>query len=347
MNTDLVLVRNEPFGGITCNFYRNGDDNEFWMTREQIGIGLGYSNPRNAIKDIHSRYKNRLDKFSIDVPLVNVREGAICATLKKTLRKCGEARCRRNDGGAQKTVLYNFKGFLEICRHSNQPKANEFIDFVWSVMDDLMIGKAQLVPANTPQHPVQAININDVVSLVIPEVNRVMTEHLSAFGDAMDDGLDSIISEVKECFETESKNLTAIKKSTEYNTYVLKQIVHNEYDRKWLDASMSKVKLIAEFVNKEERWVLRELYRMMEYDYGVDLTKSAEDYKRIMRSSYASTLSVISYFLPLREHFDDEICRLLNMCGIEPPMKRRRDFELEYLINKKNDQQESSETGCV
>ena len=34
-------------------------------------------------------------------------------------------------------MIYNFKGFLEICRFSNQPKANAVIDFAWNVMDEI------------------------------------------------------------------------------------------------------------------------------------------------------------------------------------------------------------------
>ena len=34
---------------------------------------------------------------------------------------------------------------MEICRYSNQPKADAFIDFCWEVMDNLMSGKTKLV----------------------------------------------------------------------------------------------------------------------------------------------------------------------------------------------------------
>jgi hypothetical protein len=44
---------------------------------------------------------------------------------------------------------------MEICRRSNQPKANDFIDWVWDVMDDLISGKYRLVAqASENQHMV-------------------------------------------------------------------------------------------------------------------------------------------------------------------------------------------------
>jgi anti-repressor protein len=37
----------------------------------------------------------------------------------------------------QSTTIYSFKGLLEICRYSNQPKANEVMDFLWEVADEI------------------------------------------------------------------------------------------------------------------------------------------------------------------------------------------------------------------
>lgn len=48
-------------------------------------------------------------------------------------------------GGEQEVTVYNRKGIMEICRHSDQPKADAFMDFCWEVMDSLMSGKAKIV----------------------------------------------------------------------------------------------------------------------------------------------------------------------------------------------------------
>jgi hypothetical protein len=34
---------------------------------------------------------------------------------------------------------------MEICRHSQQPKADAFMDWVWDVMDDLITGKSAII----------------------------------------------------------------------------------------------------------------------------------------------------------------------------------------------------------
>ena len=105
------------FNGLQFDCYQdenqNSSDNEFWATREQIGRLLGYAYPVEAIGKIHNRNKERLDKFSrvtqIDLP----------------------------SGGMQMTTVYNFKGLLEICRYSNQPKADAVMDWLFEVAEEI------------------------------------------------------------------------------------------------------------------------------------------------------------------------------------------------------------------
>lgn len=63
MNT-LKLTTTENFmDAIPCDFWNTADD-EYLVTREQIGRALGYSNPAKAIEKIHLKHKDRLDRFS-------------------------------------------------------------------------------------------------------------------------------------------------------------------------------------------------------------------------------------------------------------------------------------------
>lgn len=118
---NLQLVKSENFGEIHCDIYKSKD--EFFMTREQIGRSLGYSDPNDAIRKIHDRHKERLDKFSVS------------------------DRLSGTDGKRYQTYLYTRKGIMEICRWSQQPKADAFMDWVWDVMDGLITGETKLVPA--------------------------------------------------------------------------------------------------------------------------------------------------------------------------------------------------------
>ena len=126
---ELQLIKSAEFNGVQLNCYKaDNEDDGFWATRTQIGQLLEYEYPGEAIGKIHNRNKERLDKFSrvtqIDLP----------------------------SGGTQMTTIYNFKGFLEICRFSNQPKANAVIDFAWNIMDEIRrtgsYGPQELNPVN-------------------------------------------------------------------------------------------------------------------------------------------------------------------------------------------------------
>ncbi|MGE5606548.1 MAG: phage protein Gp27 family protein [Bacteroidota bacterium] len=127
---NLALVRSEQFNGVTCDFYR--DENDIWMTREQIGTALEYENPDDAIYRIHKRHQDRLDRFSaLD-------------------------RLSSTDGKRYETRVYSAMGVYEICRWSRQPKADAFMDFVWNVIEALRTG--QLANDRQVLHQLQTIS---------------------------------------------------------------------------------------------------------------------------------------------------------------------------------------------
>lgn len=116
---NLALVRSEQFNGVACDFYRD-KVGEIWMTREQIGQALEYSDPRVAIAKIHAAHSDRLDQLSTVTKMVTVE---------------GNRKVERE------VILYSARGVYEICRWSRQPKADAFMDFVWDVIEALRTGQ--------------------------------------------------------------------------------------------------------------------------------------------------------------------------------------------------------------
>lgn len=116
---ELKIVEQEYFNGLKCDFYSSS--NEIWMTRNQIGQALEYIEPQRSICKIHKRHKERLDKFSVVV------------TLGGTDNKLHE------------TVIYSAKGIYEICRWSRQPKADEFFDWVYEVLERIRTNRLLLI----------------------------------------------------------------------------------------------------------------------------------------------------------------------------------------------------------
>lgn len=108
--SNLKLATTENFGNISCDFYRNMND-DILLTREQIGSALEYKYPDDALSKIHRRHKDRLDQFSVVAKLAST------------------------DGREYDTCLYTQKGVMEICRWSTKKKANQFMDWCWDVIE--------------------------------------------------------------------------------------------------------------------------------------------------------------------------------------------------------------------
>ena len=128
-NVAMQVATTKRFGDLEIQVYENPAvghtraQDDFWMTREQIGQALEYKNPSISIGTIHKRNAARLDPLSGLINLIT-------------------------PGGKQQTYVYNMRGVMEICRYSTQPKANAFIDFCWDVMVALMQGETVSLKTN-------------------------------------------------------------------------------------------------------------------------------------------------------------------------------------------------------
>lgn len=125
-NNSMTVITSKPFGALNVDVYQN-DKYQYYMTREQIGTALEYSDPRIAIYKIHQRNADRLDPLS---------------SVTKLVTQVG------NHTEERELFCYNLRGVMEICRFSRQPKADAFMDFCWDIMESLMRGDSVLA---TPQ----------------------------------------------------------------------------------------------------------------------------------------------------------------------------------------------------
>lgn len=152
---NLKLVETDVFNEIaTCDFWGN-INNEYLVTREQIGRALGYKNPTNAIKNIHLKHKERLDKFSTQLTLGYVE---------------GDRYVERE------RILYNCKGIMEICRWSRQPLADKFMDWCWVIMDKLISNSLNTVTLSREEYSMIVNAANEVGQL--NKVNEQLTRQL-------------------------------------------------------------------------------------------------------------------------------------------------------------------------
>lgn len=115
----LRLVKQGDFLGTKCDFYVD-EDNNIYMSRTQIGYALQYKDPSNAIRNIHARHYKRLDNFSVEVTTAQIE------------------RVSKHQSKDKLTFMYTAQGIFEICRHSNQSVADDFYDYVYGVVVEIM-----------------------------------------------------------------------------------------------------------------------------------------------------------------------------------------------------------------
>lgn len=149
MRNNLKLITTETFGDLSCNFYRNMND-DILLTREQIGQALEYSDPIKAIQKIHLKHKDRLDELSMLIK-GNTQIGG-------DLTKSEE----------QERIYYTQRGIMEICRWSRQPKADLFMDWVWDIIEKYRAN--ELVPTQQIDMTQISNAISNAITLALQPV---------------------------------------------------------------------------------------------------------------------------------------------------------------------------------
>lgn len=156
-NVEMKVATSRKFGDLEIQVYENPQvghsraQDDFWMTREQIGRALEYKNPSIAIGKIHNQNKDRLDPLS---------------SLSKLDNEVGNYTQKR------RIYMYSLRGVMEICRYSTQPKANAFIDFCWDVMVALMQGET--VSLRTNQAEIKRQERFDRMTQALTEIGSKM-----------------------------------------------------------------------------------------------------------------------------------------------------------------------------
>lgn len=118
--SDLVLYKSENFQGIGCDFWKN-DNNDIFMTAEQLGTILEYRNPRKAINKIVLRNPYLLNEeftggTKMDSP-----------------------------SGIQETRIFTEDGIYEITMLAKTDKAKEFRSWVRQILKGLRKGELELL----------------------------------------------------------------------------------------------------------------------------------------------------------------------------------------------------------
>lgn len=273
-NNPMTVITSKPFGALNVDVYED-NKHQYYMTREQIGTALEYGNPVTAIKNIHQRNADRLDKFS---------------TWLKTSQVEGNRTVERE------TIAYNLKGVMEICRFSRQPKADAFMDFCWDIMESLMRGDSVLA---TPQ--MDAALSKEFIDVRL----HALFDSIKNLQNELDSTRKDLGNQIEEARATSNEALNMISS--------VSQCVHQIKDKQMDDAIKFKsytpraeqisdwrrdmydrIKVVAKTNDMNVEEVMRKIYLYMRDVYGFVIEDERKKFKRKTgRSGHISTIDVV------------------------------------------------------
>lgn len=219
--SNLKLITTEKFGEVDCDFYRNMN-NDILLTREQIGIALEYANPRNAIKNIHRKHKDRLDLLSTSIKLDKYQS--------EPTSKSEE----------QERIYYSQRGIMEICRWSRQPKANQFMDWAWNIIDSYRNGE-----------------LNNTIDI-----------------KPISDSLNKIVT----LLESQEIRITKLEESNQIQSQPALTTTYKKPFNPWFKKMSPKYTLLEEYFNITRGQLYRNILNELENLYDIDTSQIQADY---------------------------------------------------------------------
>lgn len=276
-NNPMTVITSKPFGALNVDVYQN-DKHQYYMTREQIGTALEYSDPRIAIYKIHQRNADRLDPLS---------------SVTKLVTQVG------NHTEERELFCYNLRGVMEICRFSRQPKADAFMDFCWDIMESLMHGDSVLA---TPQMDaalskefidVRLHALFDSMKNLQSELDSTrkdLSEQIEEARATSNEAL-NVISSVSQCVhqikDKQMDNAIRAKNYTPRNVF-------QDETSEWRKDLYSKIGVIANTKGYTNKETLHKIYEYLNRNYGFVLEDARAKYiKRTNRSGKIATIDII------------------------------------------------------
>lgn len=276
-NNPMTVITSKPFGALNVDVYQN-DKHQYYMTREQIGTALEYSDPRIAIYKIHQRNADRLDPLS---------------SVTKLVTQVG------NHTEERELFCYNLRGVMEICRFSRQPKADAFMDFCWDIMESLMRGDSVLA---TPQ-------MDAALSKEFIDVRfHALFDSMKNLQSELDSTRKDLSEQIEEARATSNEALNVVGSVSQCvhqirdkqmdnairaKSYTPRNVFQDEMSD-WRKDLYSKIGVIANTKGYTSKETLHKIYEYLNRNYGFVLEDARAKYiKRTNRSGKISTIDII------------------------------------------------------
>lgn len=276
-NNPMTVITSKSFGALNVDVYQN-DKHQYYMTREQIGAALEYSDPRIAIYKIHQRNADRLDSLS---------------SVTKLVTQVG------NHTEERELFCYNLRGVMEICRFSRQPKADAFMDFCWDIMESLMCGDSVLA---TPQ--MDAALSKEFIDVRL----HALFDSMKSLQSELDSTRKDLSKQIEEARATSNEALNVISSVSQCvhqikdkqmdnairaKSYTPRNVFQDEMSD-WRKDLYSKIGVIANTKGYTNKETIHKIYEYLNRNYGFVLEDARAKYiKRTNRSGKISTIDII------------------------------------------------------
>lgn len=276
-NNPMTVITSKPFGALNVDVYED-NNHQYYMTREQIGTALEYSDPRIAIYKIHQRNADRLDPLS---------------SVTKLVTQVG------NHTEERELFCYSLRGVMEICRFSRQPKADAFMDFCWDIMESLMRGDSVLA---TPQ--MDAALSKEFIDVRL----HALFDSVKSLQNELDSTRKDLSDQIEEARATSNEALNLISSVSQCvhqikdkqmdnairaKSYTPRNVSQDEMSD-WRKDLYSKIGVIANTKGYTNKETLHKIYEYLNRNYGFVLEDARAKYiKRTNRSGKISTIDII------------------------------------------------------
>ena len=274
-NNPMTVITSKPFGALNVDVYQN-DKHQYYMTRDQIGTALEYSDPRIAIYKIHQRNADRLDPLS---------------SVTKLVTQVG------NHTEERELFCYNLRGVMEICRFSRQPKADAFMDFCWDIMESLMRGDSVLAtPKMDAALSKEFIDVRlhalfDSMKNLQSELDSTrknLSEQIEEARATSNEAL-NVISSVSQCVhQIKDKQMDDAIRST--RNFTPRKDVMSDWRKKMYE----RINVIAEINEMKVQDVFRDIYEYMNRVYTFVIEEERRKYcARTGRTGHIPTIDIV------------------------------------------------------
>ena len=259
MDNNLKLITTEKFGELDCNFYRNMND-DILLTREKIGQALEYKDPADSIYRIHKRHAKRLDRMSICLP----------------------------DKFGHEVHYYTHKGVMEICRWSHQKKADEFMDWVWDIVERYR------------NNTLTSLSLQPIIKALgeLIQAQNTMTQAVSSLYDRYDTDITQL-----------NERLTALE-----NKISMFETLPNKKMPYWVSVMIPKFKrIMMKYDIDDYKTLYRKLFEKFGEQYpSKDLNQMIDDYCHNNNLKNCMTMDALAYDKEYRSLFEKMVDAILD-----------------------------------